>query len=125
MRKLKIREGSEEENFYGAMATGEKIPRRELKKEILNKFDPEQVVDSFEQSVGIKKKQDTALNKRIKPYLFNLKNQKDEENLEKLMNDPKYRITYWKDSFNQFGDFVVFCVYEENLDMKSKEEGVK
>jgi hypothetical protein len=38
-------------------------------------------------------------------------NSKDAELLEKLMNDPQYKILYYKDTFTGFGEYRAFVIY--------------
>lgn len=96
--------------------------RRNVRSEITNKgFDPEVVIDAFEQAKGIKRSSKAA---DMSAYVFknivlDPEKQMDQDMLNELMNNKKYMIALWKDTWTQHGSFRVFVVYGTK---KEKEE---
>ena len=96
--------------------------RRNIRNEVSNKgFDPEAVIDAFETFKGIKKKPKTpALTEYVfKNIILDPEQQKDQELLNELMNNKKYLIALWKDTWTPQGNFRVFIIYG------SKKEEIK
>ena len=88
--------------------------KRNIRNEVNNKgFDPEAVIDAFEQAKGIKKRPkatDTA-DYAFKNIILDPEQQKDQDMLNELMNNKKYLITLWKDTWTTQGNFRVFIIY--------------
>lgn len=93
--------------------------RRNVRNEVSNKsFDPETVIDAFEQSRGIRKKpkaQDMS-NYTFKNIILDPEQQKDQEMLNELMNNKKYMIISWKDTWTPQGTFRAFIIYGSKKD---------
>lgn len=99
--------------------------KRNIRSEITNKgFDPEAVIDAFEQAKGIKRR--TAANDmssyEFKNIILDPEKQMDQDMLNELMNSKKYIIALWKDTWTMHGSFRVFIVYGTK---KEKEEAKK
>jgi disulfide oxidoreductase YuzD len=88
--------------------------KRNIRSEVNNKgFDPEAVIDAYETAKGIKKraKADPALDYAFKNIILDPEQQKDQDMLNELMNNKKYMITLWKDTWTAQGSFRVFIIY--------------
>lgn len=87
---------------------------RNVRNEVTNKgFDPEAVIDAFEASKGIKKRpraQDMSAF-TFKNIILDPEQQRDQDMLNELMNNKKYMITLWKDTWTTQGSFRVFIIY--------------
>jgi len=95
--------------------------KRNVRNEITKGFDPEVVIDAFEQAKGIKRRPKTT---EMTDYVFknivlDPEKQMDQDLLNELMNNKKYMIALWKDTWTQHGNFRVFVVYGTK---KEKEE---
>jgi hypothetical protein len=87
---------------------------RNVRNEITNKgFDPEAVIDAYEQAKGIKRrsKPSEAENYEFKNIILDPEQQRDQDMLNELMNNKKYMITLWKDTWTPQGNFRVFIIY--------------
>jgi hypothetical protein len=96
--------------------------KRNVRNEITNKgFDPEVVIDAFEEAKGIKRKPRVhdMTEYVFKNIVLDPEKQFDQDMLNELMNNKKYMITLWKDTWTQQGTFRVFVVYGTR---KDKEE---
>jgi len=116
----------ETEHFdFGASAVDLQVSnkKRNVRNEITNKgFDPEAVIDAFEQAKGIKKRPKAA--DAMQEYVFknivlDPEQQKDQDMLNELMNNKKYMIALWKDTWTPQGSFRVFVVYGQKKDKES------
>lgn len=88
--------------------------KRNIKNEVNNKsFDPETVIDAYELSKGIKKrpKVDELTDYSFKNIILDPEQQKDQDMLNELMNNKKYVIAHWKDTWTNQGSFRVFIIY--------------
>jgi hypothetical protein len=88
--------------------------KRNIKNEVSNKaFDPEKIIDAFEQAKGIKKRasKDEMADYVFKNIILDPEQQKDQDMLNELMNNKKYLITLWKDTWTTQGSFRVFIIY--------------
>lgn len=101
--------------------------KRNIRNEVSNKgFDPEAIIDAFESFKGIKKKQKTPplAEYVFKNIILDPEQQRDQDMLNELMNNKKYIIALWKDTWTPQGNFRVFIIYgskkEENNNEKSK-----
>lgn len=93
------------------LASGNK---RNVRNEVTNKgFDPEAVIDAYETAKGIKKrsKSGDTLELTFKNIILDPEQQKDQDMLNELMNNKKYMITLWKDTWTAQGNFRVFIIY--------------
>lgn len=107
------------EALYAGAASDIKIIRqteRDIAKELDSSFDPQKVVDSFEEAQGVRPKKEKKKNIKSKCFIFDMAVKEDQELFEKLINSPKYQIIYKKDSFSTRGDYKMFCIYNEDLD---------
>jgi len=95
--------------------------KRNIRSEVSNKgFDPEMVIDAFEQAKGIKKRPSVTENDyQFKNIVLDPEQQKDQDMLNELMNNKKYMIALWKDTWTPQGSFRVFIIYGQK---KEKEE---
>src|SRR6202012_5836584 len=77
---------------------------RDLGAELHGRFDPKKNVDKFEESRGRGPRtsnHESFMRKyRWKNIILEPANLKDQELLAELMNNPKYRILVYKDTFN-------------------------
>jgi hypothetical protein len=88
--------------------------KRNIKNEVTNKgFDPETIIDAYEISKGIKKrpKSDDMSDYSFKNIILDPEQQKDQDMLNELMNNKKYLIALWKDTWTNQGNFRVFIIY--------------
>jgi hypothetical protein len=86
---------------------------RNIRAEVSGKFDPETVIDAYEQAKGIKKKKpaNDLSNYTFKNIILDPEQQKDQDMLNELMNNKKYMIVSWKDTWTPQGTFRVFIIY--------------
>ena len=101
--------------------------KRNIRSEVANKgFDPEAVIDAFETFKGIKKKSKTPslVEYTFKNIVLDPEQQADQDKLNELMNNKKYLIAHWKDTWTPQGNFRVFIIYgskkEDPKNEKSK-----
>jgi hypothetical protein len=96
--------------------------KRSIRDEVNNReFNPEVVIDAFERAKGIKKK---SKGSELAEYVFkniilDPEQQKDQDMLNELMNNKRYMITLWKDTWTNQGNYRVFIIYGAK---KEKEE---
>jgi hypothetical protein len=111
------KESKATEHFdFGASAYDLSITakKRNVRNEVTNKgFDPEAVIDAYEMAKGIKKRPKAQ---EMDDYIFkniilDPEQQKDQDMLNELMNNKKYMITLWKDTWTPQGNFRVFIIY--------------
>lgn len=103
---------------FGAMGEDLSKPKRNIQKELKNDLlDPEREITAFEQAKGIIKKPRIDM----AAYEFNNitlspDNDKDRTLLNKLLNDPQYIITYYKDNWTPQGNYCIFIIYGKKKD---------
>jgi len=87
--------------------------KRNIRNEIGNKFDPEKVIDAYEQAKGIKRrpKPTDTEGYEFKNIILDPEQQRDQDRLNELMNNKKYMIISWKDTWTNQGNFRVFIIY--------------
>jgi hypothetical protein len=99
--------------------------KRNVRSEVTNKgFDPETVIDAFEQAKGIKRKP-KALDMTeyvFKNIILDPEQQRDQDMLNELMNNNKYMISLWKDTWTTQGSFRIFIVYGQKKDKEKDKE---
>jgi len=103
---------------YDLSVTGKK---RNVRNEVTNKgFDPEAVIDAYETAKGIKKrpKVQEMDDYTFKNIILDPEQQKDQDMLNELMNNKKYMITLWKDTWTPQGNFRVFIIYGSKKESK-------
>ena len=124
----KAKESKATEHFdFGASADDlfSSGKRRNIRHEITNKeFDPEAVIDAYEIAKGIKKRPRTE---DMSDYVFkntilDPEQQRDQDMLNELMNNKKYMITMWKDTWTAQGNFRVFIVYGSKKEKEPEQE---
>jgi hypothetical protein len=96
--------------------------KRNIRNEVTNKgFEPDAVIDAFEQAKGIKRKPSVAdmSDFVFKNIILDPEQQRDQDMLNELMNNKKYLISLWKDTWTTQGNFRVFIIYGSK---KEKEE---
>ena len=97
--------------------------RRNIRNEVTNKgFDPEAVIDAYEQAKGIKKRPKTAdvSDYTFKNIILDPEEQRDQDMLNELMNNKKYMITLWKDTWTTQGNYRVFIIYGSKKEEQPK-----
>jgi hypothetical protein len=88
--------------------------KRNVKNEVTGKgFDPEAVIDAYEIAKGIKKRPKSAdlSEYTFKNIILDPEQQRDQDMLNELMNNKKYMIAMWKDTWTNQGSFRVFIIY--------------
>ncbi len=92
---------------------------RDLAGELLNRNFQKDTLDAFESKLFPKPKvKKPTLKMHNKMLRMSYADSRDL--LNELMNNPKYGIVYFKDNFGVDGEYYVFVVYSENLDIKDK-----
>jgi hypothetical protein len=97
---------------HDAFASSSK--KRNIRNEVTNKgFDPSVIIDAYEQSRGIRtnRTKNELENYKFKNIILDPEKQKDQDMLNELMNNKKYLIVLWKDTWTQQGSYRVFIVY--------------
>lgn len=96
--------------------------KRNIRNEVNNKsFDPEAVIDAFEMSKGIKKKKPSDMSEYVfKNIILDPEQQRDQDMLNELMNNKKYMITMWKDTWTNQGNYRVFIIYGSKKEEETK-----
>jgi hypothetical protein len=95
--------------------------KRNVKNEVAGKgFDPEAVIDAYEIAKGIKKrpKATDVSEYTFKNIILDPEQQKDQDMLNELMNNEKYMIAMWKDTWTNQGNFRVFIIYGSKKEKK-------
>lgn len=91
---------------------------RDLESELFNKKSIREMVTNFEKELGLAPGKKGKTVRRHAEILSPAK-EEDGEKLSSILNDDgKYRIVMWKDTWTVHGEFRVFLVYEENIDVK-------
>lgn len=115
---------TKEKNFetvhytFGAAGDDTVKPKRNIQKEIKNDLlDPEREIAAFEQAKGIVRKPRV----NMADYDFNNitlvpEKDKDKDLLNKLLNDPQYIISYYKDNWTPQGNYCIFIIYGKKKD---------
>jgi len=88
--------------------------KRNIRDEVSNKgFDPAAVIDAYEIAKGIKKRPVVTAEAEyvFKNIILDPEQQKDQDMLNELMNNKKYMINLWKDTWTAQGSFRVFVIY--------------
>jgi hypothetical protein len=96
---------------------------RNVRNEVTNKgFDPEAVIDAFEQAKGIKRRsRNTGMSEYVfKNTILDPEQQRDQDMLNELMNNKKYIIALWKDTWTVQGSFRVFIIYGTKKEAEEK-----
>ena len=104
-------------------------PRTEeqVRKDLFKEFDPEKMVDSFENQLGIKVKTPELPKLRYKNIMLSPGTDEDDSALlNELMNDHElYQIVNRSHYWTPRGEFKLFIEYTENLDIKKEREKQK
>lgn len=125
MESFNISKATEHFDFGSSadLMVGER--KRNIKNELSNKgFDPEAVIDAFETAKGIKRRprvEDAMNDFMFKNIILDPEQQRDQDMLNELMNNKKYMIALWKDTWTPQGNFRVFIVYGTKKE-KEKEQ---
>ncbi len=80
-----------------------------------------EIIDSFEESMGIRMKKNAAPAYKTRTALLNLSKKEEREKFEKILNKPYYELVYMKENWSQFGEFMAFLVFREYTELKNKE----
>jgi hypothetical protein len=115
-----------ETEHYRFGDTGDTAPKvsrniqRELKNEIL---DTEKEISTFEQARGIARKPRVKMDDyQFNNIVLSPESEKDKGLLNKLLNDPNYIITYWKDNWTPQGNYTMFIIYGKKKE-KNEQQG--
>lgn len=108
--------GYTDKGYVSELKASKPINERDLQAELLRKFDPTTVIDAFEEAHGTRKPKHKEVQYEFKNIMLEPAKLKDQEMLNKLMNDPKFMIKLYKDSFSVRGDYKVFIIYGEAID---------
>ena len=102
------------------------VPRteEEIEKSLFKTFNPEQLVDAYEKSMGLEKPSAEQPKLRYKHIMLSPGvDDEDSQLLDTLMNDPElYQIVNRTQTWTVRGEFKIFIEYTENLDVKKKRE---
>jgi hypothetical protein len=111
---------TEHYNFGSASSDVTRTKRnvqRELKNELL---DPQKEITAFEQAKGIIRKPRVDMaDYEFNNIVLTPDNEKHGKLLNKLLNDPQYIISYYKDNWTPQGNYCVFIIYGKK---KEKDE---
>lgn len=103
---------TEHYHFGNAGEAATKTPRnvqRELKNELL---DTDKEISAFEQARGIVRKPKVKMDDyEFNNIVLSPEGDRDKTLLNKLLNDPNYIITYWKDNWTPQGNYTMFIIY--------------
>jgi hypothetical protein len=97
---------------------------RDLENELFGKKGIQEKIDALEESLGFGKGEKIkSRNLKFHHKLLNPSHDEDEQLLNELLND-KYRfnIIMWKDTWTVHGEYKVFVIYSEDLDVKKEED---
>lgn len=98
---------------FGMASDDHPATKRNVQREIRNELlDPEKEITAFEQAKGIIRKPKV----NMQDYDFNNiiitpDNDRDRDLLNKLLNDPQYLISYYKDNWTPQGNYSIFIIY--------------
>ena len=101
-----------------------KEPSRDLENELFGKKGLKAGLDALEHELGYATKAPVSKTK-VYNKIFTPAAEDDQALLNELLNDPKFQIVKWVDSWTAHGDYRVFVIYTENIDLrknKSKED---
>jgi hypothetical protein len=99
--------------------------KRNIRNEVSNKgLDPDAIIDAFEISKGIKKRPKAAdvSDYSFKNIILDPEQQRDQDMLNELMNNKKYMIALWKDTWTTQGNFRVFIIYGQKKEQEQAKE---
>jgi hypothetical protein len=97
--------------------------KRNVRSEVSNKdFDPEAVIDAFEMAKGIKRRSRESVEpeQTFKNIILDPEQQRDQDMLNELLNNKKYTIIQWKDTWTNQGTFRVFVIYSQRTEKEEK-----
>ncbi|CAK0773804.1 hypothetical protein CCP3SC5AM1_880014 [Gammaproteobacteria bacterium] len=105
------------------------VPKTEeqSRKDLFKGFDPEKIMDAYEEQLGIKVKAPDMPRLRYRHIMLSPGVEEDDSQLfDQLMNDNELyqiinRTSYWTPR----GEFKLFLEYTENLDVKKDREKQK
>ena len=59
---------------------------------------------------------------KTKILRFNIEKEHDKDLFERLMNEPQFKIIYYKDNFSTTGAHSIVAIYQEDLDYKKPKD---
>ena len=122
----KVKKLKSEESLLGMGVSDQPITKqknRDLRSELFPQKDyRKEILDNYEEKMGIRPKETKKQNLVFKNKIFKLDYANDRDLLNTLMNSPKYTIVYTKDTFTATGEYVMFTVYSEDLDYKEPQK---
>lgn len=97
---------------------------RDIETDLFGSKSIKEVIDSFEEQTGIKNKVFIKPKEEFKNILLSPGyDEEDRTLLNQLLNDNEmYRIVKMTESWTARGEFKLFIIYAENLDLKAKRE---
>lgn len=104
------------------------VPKSEeqISRDLFSGTDPEKIMDSFEEQMGITVKETAPTTQVYKCMDLRPFDDEDRALLQKFYNTPdQYQIIRRSDNWTQKGDLVIFLEYFENLDVKLEKEQEK
>lgn len=92
-------------------------PVRDLETELFGKKGLKEKLDALESTLGYGKENTTP---KIKFHnkIFCPNSEDDRKLLNELLNDPRFSVVKWEDTWTAHGDYRVFIIYSENLEVK-------
>jgi len=109
---------------FGTVYTDKTLRRdRNIRAEVTNKeFDPNKVIDAYEQSRGIKPRPTVDKNNfEFKSIVLDPEQDKDRDMLDMLLNDDKYVISLYKDNWTHHGSYRVFIIYGKRKEKETSQ----
>jgi|GEM_PF-6850261 len=95
----------------------------QISKDLFKGTDPEKMVDSFEEQLGLKHKKFDLPKQVYKCMPLKPFDDEDRTLLQKFYNNPEqYQVIHRSDNWNMKGELTIFLEYFENMDFKEKQE---
>jgi hypothetical protein len=123
--KSKLKDTDEGLSAFQRVASDTKLGnQRQVEEELYKKSWQSAKIDDFEKKLGIPlpSNEPAKRNVLVKTKTFIMEFDKDQALLTELLNSPKYKIIYWKDTWTVDGNYRIFAIYEDNLDFKQPEK---
>ena len=104
--------------------TWEPKSEEQVRKDLFKGSDPDKMVDSFEQQLGLDIKNTTPRNQIYKcVFLSPCTSEEDQLLLQKFYNNTdQYVVAHRSDNWTQQGTLKIFLEYYEDLDIKQAKE---
>ena len=128
MPNNRVAKNREDFMLKGKLSELDWVPKSEeqFSRDLFSGTDPEKIMDSFEEQMGITVKETAPNNQVYKCMDLRPFDDEDRALLQKFYNTPdQYQIIRRSDNWTQKGDLVIFLEYFENLDVKLEKEQEK